>query len=80
MRCPVSTYIYSEAMDRNPNKRSNLGVTQLYPGSQHCKEKHTEGWVEQEIEHTNNISSEGLVFPLSYSTMAPTNSNFEVIP
>ena len=38
VRCPASTYIYSEARDRNPNKRSNLGVTQLYPGSQHCME------------------------------------------
>ena len=36
VRCPASTYIYSEARDRNPNKWSNLGVTQLYPGSQHC--------------------------------------------
>ena len=26
IRCPVSTCIYSEAKDRNPNKRSNLGV------------------------------------------------------
>ena len=26
IRCPVSTYIYSGAEDRNPNKRSNLGL------------------------------------------------------
>ena len=26
IRCPVSTYVYSEAKDRNPNKRSNLGL------------------------------------------------------
>ena len=26
MRCPASTYIYSEAEDRNPNKRSDLGL------------------------------------------------------
>ena len=38
MRCPASTYIYPEVRDRNPNKRGSLGVTQLYPGSQRCKE------------------------------------------
>ena len=31
MRCPASTYIYSEAEDRNPNKRSNLGLHNCIP-------------------------------------------------
>ena len=65
VRCPASTYIYSEARDRNPNKRSNLGVTQLYPVlalqglmSYHSSKqtKTTEGWVRQEAEHAYNIS------------------------
>ena len=65
VRCPASTYIYSEARDRNPNKRSNLGVTQLYPVlelqglmSYHNSKqtKTTEGWVRQKAEHAYNIS------------------------
>ena len=36
IRCPMSTYVYSEAKDRNPNKRSNLGVHNCIPSS-HCR-------------------------------------------
>ena len=36
MRCPASTYIYSEAEDRNPNKRSDLGLHNCIP-SYHCR-------------------------------------------
>ena len=31
MRCPASTYIYSEAEDRDPNKRSDLGLHNCIP-------------------------------------------------
>ena len=65
VRCLASTYIYSEARDRNPNMRSNLGATQLYPVlalqglmSYHNSKqtKTTKGWVRQEPEHAYNIS------------------------
>ena len=65
VRCPASTYIYSEARVRNPKKRSNLGVTQLYPvlalqglmSYLNSKQtKTTEGWVRQEAEYAYNIS------------------------
>ena len=31
VRCPASTYIYSEARDRNPSKRSDLGLHNCIP-------------------------------------------------
>ena len=51
-----------------------------YHNTEQTKQKHTEGWGKQETERTNNISHQKAwcSTSLSYSTMTPTNSTFEV--